>query len=168
MPPHRIVLRDERGVNHEVTVTGPDSAIVTDRPITARAIRPGELRVAEHTVWVARQDEKVWVFVNGNAYTFDLQRPGERARARVGHDENLFAPMPATVAKLHVSPGDEVHAGQLLLVLEAMKMELPVRASSDARVEAVRCIEGELVQPGQPLIDLTPHTHAASIKDDQK
>jgi 3-methylcrotonyl-CoA carboxylase alpha subunit len=63
--------------------------------------------------------------------------------------------MPATVVKLHVAPGDEVKAGQLLLVLEAMKMELPVRAASDARVAAVRCREGELVQPGQPLIELS-------------
>lgn len=163
-----MILRDERGVNHEVTVTGPESAIVADRPMSARRVRDGEIRVAEHTLWVASQDEKRWVFVNGNAYTFDVLRPGGRARTRVGHDENLSAPMPATVVKLHVSPGDDVTAGQLLLVLEAMKMELPVRAATDARVEAVRCIEGELVQPGQPLIELTPHPHAASTKGDRE
>lgn len=168
MPPLRIIMRDERGMNHEVTVDGPDSATVADRPISARAIRDGVFRVAEQTVWVASQDDKRWVFVNGNIYTFDVQRPGARVRTRVGHDESLSAPMPATVVKLHVRPGDEVKAGQLLLVLEAMKMELPVRAAGEARVEAVRCAEGELVQPGQPLIDLTPCPHAAGTTGDPR
>jgi biotin carboxyl carrier protein len=162
MGANRIILRDERGMNHEVTVTGASSVTLGDRAVTVRPIGPGELRVADCTVWIASQDDRRWVFVNGQTYLFELQRPGEHARRRVGHDENLSAPMPATVVKLHVAPGDEVKAGQLLVVLEAMKMELPIRAASDARVESIRCTEGELVQPGQPLLELTPHTQAAS------
>ena len=61
-----------------------------------------------------------------------------------------------------------MQAGQLLLVLEAMKMELPVRAAGDARVDAVHCNEGDLVQPGQSLIELTPHPHARTAEGDPK
>jgi biotin carboxyl carrier protein len=52
-----------------------------------------------------------------------------------------------------VAPGDAVTAGQTLLVLEAMKMELPVRAPGDGRVKAVHCKAGDLVQPEVSLID---------------
>jgi biotin carboxyl carrier protein len=43
-----------------------------------------------------------------------------------------------------------------LIVLEAMKMELPVRAPADGTIARVNCREGELVQPGQELAELAP------------
>ena len=65
----------------------------------------------------------------------------------------VTAPMPATVINVNVSPGDEVKHGDVLIVLEAMKMELPVRAPGDGRVRAVHCRAGDLVQPDVSLID---------------
>lgn len=62
--------------------------------------------------------------------------------------------MPATVTSLNVAVGDRVAAGDVLVVLEAMKMELPIRAPRDGRVTAVACRPGELVQPGVPLLEL--------------
>ncbi len=56
--------------------------------------------------------------------------------------------MPATVVKILVEPGAPVSKGDIVLMLEAMKMELPVRASRDGVVRAVLCKPGELVQPG--------------------
>ena len=55
--------------------------------------------------------------------------------------------MPATVVAIKVAPGDSVKQGDILIVLEAMKMELPVRAPGDGRVKAIHCRPGELVQP---------------------
>jgi biotin carboxyl carrier protein len=66
--------------------------------------------------------------------------------------------MPATVRQIRVTPGDQVARGDTLIVLEAMKMELPVRANEHGTVAAVHCREGELVQPGRPLVDITPDT----------
>ena len=63
--------------------------------------------------------------------------------------------MPSTVRQIRVAVGDAVVRGDTLIVLEAMKMELPVRANADGTVSAVHCSEGDLVQPGRPLIDLT-------------
>lgn len=65
-----------------------------------------------------------------------------------------MAPMPATVIRVHATVGQNVTRGDTLLVLEAMKMELPVRAPADGAVTAVNCAEGDLVQPGVPLIEL--------------
>ena len=62
--------------------------------------------------------------------------------------------MPATVRKVAVEPGSVVKKGDTLLVLEAMKMELPVRAPADGVVKKVSCREGDLVQPGVPLVEI--------------
>ena len=61
--------------------------------------------------------------------------------------------MPATVLKILVKAGDAVKKGDTVLVLEAMKMELPVRAPADATIGAVRCREGELVPADATLIE---------------
>jgi 3-methylcrotonyl-CoA carboxylase alpha subunit len=67
----------------------------------------------------------------------------------------LSAPMPATVVKVLARPGATVKKGDTLILLEAMKMELPLRAPADATVKAVHCAEGELVRPEQTLIELS-------------
>jgi biotin carboxyl carrier protein len=61
--------------------------------------------------------------------------------------------MPATVISVSVKPGDVVKKGDIVLVLEAMKMELPIRAAGDGVVAAVRCREGELVQADATLVE---------------
>jgi 3-methylcrotonyl-CoA carboxylase alpha subunit len=76
-----------------------------------------------------------------------------RRRARSGGVHQVTAPMPAMVIKIHVTPGDAVKKGDTILVLEAMKMELPVRAPGDARVKAICCQEGELVAADAVLVE---------------
>jgi len=66
------------------------------------------------------------------------------------------APMDATVVEVVVAPGDDVDAGAVLLVLEAMKMELPVRASRATRVDVVHVAPGDRVTAGSPLVAVTP------------
>jgi len=96
--------------------------------------------------------QKTWVFVDGTSYVLE---PSRRGRSAGAHDAAaLTAPMPATVAQIHVTVGDTVKAGDLLMTLEAMKMELPIRATSDGTVNAINCRAGELVQPGAPLVTL--------------
>lgn len=65
-----------------------------------------------------------------------------------------MSPMPATVTRVLVARGDAVQAGDILLLLEAMKMEVPLRAPHDGRVDEVRCRVGDLVPPGVPLVVL--------------
>jgi biotin carboxyl carrier protein len=60
--------------------------------------------------------------------------------------------MPGTVSKILVSPGAKVAKDQPVIVLEAMKMEIPLLALDDAVVSAVRCREGELVQADAVLV----------------
>jgi acetyl/propionyl-CoA carboxylase alpha subunit len=67
---------------------------------------------------------------------------------------SLAAPMPGTVLRVLVAPGDQVAAGQVLMLLEAMKMELAVSAPSDGTVAAVLVAAGELVNAGQALAEI--------------
>ena len=110
--------------------------------------------------WAAAHAGVVWVFVAGRVYRAGAHRgtvttAGRAATSTPGYDEAaLSAPMPATVSAVHVKPGDQVAEGDVLITLEAMKMELPIRAPRAAAVTAVRCAAGDLVQPGAPLVDL--------------
>jgi biotin carboxyl carrier protein len=93
---------------------------------------------------------KTWVFHDG--VTHEIAEETGRGRPVQVHG-SVSAPMPATVTAVKVAPGDVVKHGDVLIVLEAMKMELPIRAPGDGTVAAVHCRAGELVQPDVSLID---------------
>ena len=93
-----------------------------------------------------------WVFLNGEVYEFEVAREGRRREA--AHQGSLSAPMPATVVRINTPPGTAVKRGDILMVLEAMKMELPVRANADGTVAVVNCRVGELVQAGVSLVEI--------------
>jgi acetyl/propionyl-CoA carboxylase alpha subunit len=76
-----------------------------------------------------------------------------RASTGVGR-QALTAPMPATVMAVNVKPGDRVTKGDTVVVLEAMKMEMPVRVIEDGVVAAVCCAEGDLVPADAVLIEM--------------
>jgi acetyl/propionyl-CoA carboxylase alpha subunit len=107
------------------------------------------------TLYVAGPPHDRWVFWNGGVYRGDFRgasdddRPAHHASAQ----RAITAPMPATVVKIHVKPGDAVTKGQILMLLEAMKMELPIRAPGDGVVSAVHGREGRLVDADALLVE---------------
>ena len=95
---------------------------------------------------------RTWVFVDGVTYVIE---PARRMSTGTGHDASaLAAPMPATVTQIHVAVGQVVAPGDPLVTLEAMKMELPIRALASGTVTAINCRVGELVQPGLARVDV--------------
>jgi biotin carboxyl carrier protein len=62
--------------------------------------------------------------------------------------------MPGSVLSVLVAAGDEVEEGDVLVVVESMKMELTVAAPRAATVRAVDVVEGEQVEQGQALVEL--------------
>jgi biotin carboxyl carrier protein len=124
--------------------------------LTVTPLGRGLYRVADGrqtwTVAVAGPPENRWVWIEGQVAKLE---PPARGRARVrsaSHD--LTSPMPATVIRVLVAPGATVARGDTLVMLEAMKMELPIRAPRDGVVRAVHCKAGELVQPDINLLEL--------------
>jgi glutaconyl-CoA decarboxylase len=69
--------------------------------------------------------------------------------------KDTVAPMPGTVSAIKVTPGDEVARGQVLLVLEAMKMENEVLAEHAGKVEKIHVSVGDNIKRGKLLVSIS-------------
>jgi 3-methylcrotonyl-CoA carboxylase alpha subunit len=103
--------------------------------------------------YAVRRGSETWVFVDGQTSVIDANGPASH-RMRRYDEAALSAPMPATVVSISAALGQAVKAGDVLVVLEAMKMELAVTAPQDGTVKGISCRVGELVQPGIPLVEV--------------
>jgi acetyl/propionyl-CoA carboxylase alpha subunit/acetyl-CoA carboxylase carboxyltransferase component len=89
--------------------------------------------------------------------------PATAPRAPGPHGASVVAaPTVGTVVAVDVSEGDEVAAGGQLVVIESMKMEHVVTATTDCRVARVLVRPGDTVDEGQPLLDVDPSSAGAS------
>ena len=68
----------------------------------------------------------------------------------------IVAEMVANVLSVPVAPGDSVRAGDTVVLLESMKMEIPVLLEAAGTVRAVKVAPGDVVQEGDVLVELTP------------
>ena len=103
--------------------------------------------------YAVRDRGRIWVFIDGRTYVIEAEE--RDVSVHVTDDQvALSPPMPATVIAVNVAPGQDVAAGDVLVLLEAMKMEVPIKAPRAGRVKSLTCREGDLVQPGVPLVEL--------------
>ncbi len=84
----------------------------------------------------------------------DVDAEAHRLGPAQGGSSTVTAPMPGTVIRVEVEPGTEAKARQALVVLEAMKMEIPVHSPFDGTVSAVHVSAGDRVAGGAPLVEL--------------
>jgi acetyl-CoA carboxylase biotin carboxyl carrier protein len=73
------------------------------------------------------------------------------ARERVSE---IVAEMVANVMSVSVQPGDRVAAGDVVILLESMKMEIPVMAEEDGTVRAVKIAPADVVQDGDVMVEI--------------
>ncbi len=78
--------------------------------------------------------------------------PAPAAPVSLAAGETVAAPMPGNILRVEVNQGDTVKAGQLLVVLEAMKMENEIVAPKDGTVAQVVTSKGAVVDTGSPLV----------------
>ena len=71
-----------------------------------------------------------------------------------GGANTVVSPLPGTVVNVKVSAGQTVKKGDVVMVLEAMKMENEINASKDGTITAVHVAKGAKVEQGSPLFDL--------------
>jgi biotin carboxyl carrier protein len=106
---------------------------------------------------VARRGERLVVALDGEGRAYELA-PADAAGARGEHaapSGAVTAPMPGKVVSVAVGPGEEVEAGQVVVVLEAMKMETGVTAPGGGTVTAVHVAAGDTVDAGAILVDVS-------------
>jgi biotin carboxyl carrier protein len=110
-------------------------------------------------VYVARSASDTWAWWNGRLFhstgprADQPRRPAPPGAAGIA-SQSLTAPMPATVIKVLIAAGDRVKSGDTVVLLEAMKMELPVRALGPGTVKSVHCRAGDLVAADQELVEI--------------
>lgn len=122
------------------------------------------------------EDNIAEVEVNGTAYKVEIdqevktpktprlvrkpvaKKPGEgqiqKKAAPSGGGAPIKAPLPGTIVKINVAPGDTVTKGQVILTMEAMKMENSVMAEADGTIAAVKVREGDAVLQDDVLVEI--------------
>ncbi len=103
------------------------------------------------------------VNVNGTVYTVEVEEVGgavtaapaaKPAAAAPAGAVTVAAPMPGKILSVNVKPGDKVEAGDVLLILEAMKMQNEIMAPEDGTVSEVRVNAGDTVSTGDVMVIL--------------
>ncbi len=114
------------------------------------------LRGRVHKFYTSVHDGVVEVWVDGRRHTVDVIDRTQRRRgaADAALVDQVAAPMPGTVLKINVAPGDKFEAHQALVILESMKMEMTLSVPHSGTVKEVRCNVGELVPMGEVLVML--------------
>jgi acetyl-CoA/propionyl-CoA carboxylase, biotin carboxylase, biotin carboxyl carrier protein len=161
--PVTLVLRGHHGDAGAGTRTlsvDPRRGVLTSdgRDVVASAIRrTGPEVVLEvdgqvETGHVLVRPNSVLVACHGQTYTFSRPDLFGPAAAADLHDGSISAPMPGTVLAVNVSPGSVVHEGETVVVLEAMKMELALKAPFAGTVASVATTAGQQVDLGTELL----------------
>jgi biotin carboxyl carrier protein len=121
--------------------------------------RPAEIRIGgrSHRVAAAADGDRVFVWCEGAVFIFEKPRPARRA-AGAEHAGDLISPMPGRVRRTLAAAGEVVEKGQVLLVLEAMKMEHAIRAPRGGILERLLVREGDLVEAGVELAEIVERT----------
>lgn len=129
-----------------VYTEGAHFVLEYDQP-AGEFIQRRRLRAAGHVEGDTRQ-----LWVNGSNLDYTRVRP--QAAGTEATTGSLASSIPAVVSEVLVSVGDQVQAGDKLVLLESMKMILPIQAPHDGTVEAIHCAPGDAVRPGVPLLAL--------------
>jgi len=134
-----------------------DTAILGDRRVQFRArVEEGRLvsiEIGERVVPLRALRERgaAWIWCRGSVYE---ARPTSAVSTRARETGNLVAPMPGRIRRVQISEGDRVEKGQVVVILEAMKMEHAIRAPQEGVVAAICFKEGDLVDAGVELVEI--------------
>ena len=156
------------GEDHEVTLDEHGVQVDGERvTATVESINGSPVRMVTigdevHRV-VVRQAGRGAYTLWLDGYRFEVEALDERARAirelsgksaGPSGPAPLVAPMPGLIVRVNAKAGDEVQAGQGLVVMEAMKMENELRAPAAGRVRAILAEPGTAVEKGTVLVEL--------------
>jgi biotin carboxyl carrier protein len=132
---------------------GPHFVLEIDAPTG----QDGQVRRKQIRAVGSRDGDKRQLWANGRLVTYERIREGAVDQG-AGPGASLSASIPAVVSEILATVGTAVKTGEKLILLESMKMIIPIQAPHDGIVTAVHCQVGEAVQPGVQLIALESET----------
>jgi biotin carboxyl carrier protein len=139
----------------QLRVTFEDGRTIEARLLAAGGgvfeLEIGHARIHGAGAVTGSSERQVWI--NGRTLGYTRLQPGGGG-GREADAGALSVSIPAVVVEVLVAVGDAVEVGQKLILLESMKMVLPVQATHAGTVRAIFCAVGEAVQPGVPLVEL--------------
>lgn len=154
LPFHRAIVRDDKFTeDFQVYTSYIENEFLNEIPLY---VAP----VAE--IQTSAASEKLIAEVNGKRFEILVHAPEpvvKRHRAKAASasgatGDALSSPMQGTVVKVAVNEGDKVVAGDLIIVLEAMKMEQPLSAHKDGVISKLKAVVGESVSSGTVLCEI--------------
>jgi pyruvate carboxylase subunit B len=162
----RYIVTADEGQEHEVTIERAGEIVVNGKlhrvdlqPIDDGAIHSLLLDDRSFEVFVERREGVYYVLTGGNRYALNVDDEHMRAvrslssEPHQAHGETVVsAPMPGLVVQVMVEVGQDITAGQGLMILEAMKMENEIRTPREGRVKAVMVKQGDAVTQGQHML----------------
>jgi len=154
------------GTEHEIVVSRVDGAYVVIFDGVEHVVDARKLEADFYSILYEGKSYEVSVESAGPKYVVrhgaheqvvelaDAARSGREELRKKGGVESIDAVMPGKVVRVAVAPGDLVHAGQGLVVVEAMKMENEISSPRAGRVKSVDVTPGQTVETGARLIVL--------------
>ena len=154
IPFHRAILEDPAYTeNFKIYTSYIENEFKNDIPAFQSAVADVQTKVAA---------EKLVAEVNGKRFEILVHAPepvvkrhrAKQASAAGASGTGLASPMQGTVVKIAVTEGQQVSAGDLIIVLEAMKMEQPLNAHRDGVIKNLKAVIGETVAAATVLCDI--------------
>ncbi|MGQ9465593.1 MAG: biotin/lipoyl-containing protein [bacterium] len=107
-------------------------------------------------LYLAKDKNKIYVAVDGEYFLFEQEKSGAKTRETVVAQKgnSVASPMPGLLVKLPVKVGDKVNAGDILAIVEAMKMQNELRSPIPGVVKKINYKEGVQIDAFVPIVEL--------------
>jgi acetyl/propionyl-CoA carboxylase alpha subunit len=130
----------------------------TEYKVEAEEIKPGQfkIKIADRIIKsiITEGEKEKYVFVNGQVFKVKPIELTGKKKVRKKEEGNLSSPISGKVVSVKVKEGDSVKKGEVLMVIEAMKMEYLIRAPYTGKVKKVNFKEKDQVEIGQITVEV--------------
>ncbi len=164
---YRLTVCCAGGEPHGVQISGGNAAAddsprrvgVAEASGSAQWIS-ARIETARHCARCLREGSRLHLWLEAAHHEFELEDPRTREFDASSGTGGLTTPLPGVVAAVNVEVGQQVRAGEILMVIEAMKMEHGISAPFDGRVTGIHFARGDRVPEGSELLSLSPAADA--------
>jgi len=152
---HAVEILFTRGRPTALVVDAQNALALADLASTNGTVAVTVAGVREQAGYL-REDSRIHLWAKGEHFEVLLDDPRLKEFSATAAQGGLTTPLPGVVAAVTVKAGQSVAAGEVLMVIEAMKMEHSIRAPSDGVVKVVHFARGDRVPEGSQLLELAP------------